>query len=68
MLRYSFPEDVVDDLHARPGDDLPPTMSVPFLHLVDRLREQNVPTRIAAGGAEIDVELMPRTTMPQDAV
>ena len=67
MLRYSFPEDIVDDLYARPGDDLPPTMSVPFLHLVDRLREQNVPTRIAAGGAEIDVELMPRTTMPRGA-
>ena len=59
MLRYSFPEDVVDDLYARPGDNLPPTMSVPFLDLVDKLRDRNVPARISAGGADIDVEIGP---------
>ncbi|MBS38122.1 MAG: carboxylase [Thiotrichales bacterium] len=57
MLRYSFPEDVIDDLYAHPGDALPSTMSVPFLHLMDRLRDQNIPNRIAAGSGDIDVEL-----------
>ena len=50
---------MVDDLYARPGDNLPPTMSVPFLDLVDKLRERNVPARISAGGADIDVEIGP---------
>ena len=60
MLRYSFPEDIVDDLYARPGDDLPGTMTVPFLHMLEMLRERNIATRIAVGGANVDVELEPR--------
>ena len=60
MLRYSFPEDIVNDLYARPGDDLPCTMTLPFLHLLEKLREENIPNRIAVGGGNIDVELEPR--------
>ena len=55
MLRYSFPEDVIDDLFARPGGDLPTVMSDPFARLLKVCRDGPPRERVAIRLEDLEI-------------
>lgn len=59
ILRYSFPEEIMEEYNNKTGHNIPDGMATPFIHILEKLREQNISTRLSAGLGQMDVSISP---------